>query len=79
MKREIQKMEMKSTGGECHKNILLPKYVLNADLQVYEELEGPPKSLYKAVGYNDMQRVKELMEGDDEQKRSAYEKKESLT
>jgi len=40
---------MKETGGEAHKNILLPKYVLNADLNVYEELEAPPKSLYKSV------------------------------
>lgn len=58
---------------------MLPKYVLNADLNVYEELEAPPKSLYKSVGYNDMQRVKTIMEGDDTEKRSAYEKKESLT
>lgn len=79
MKREIQKLEMKETGGEAHKNILLPKYVLNADLKVYEELDGPPKSLYKAVGYNDMERVKVIMDGDDKEKRSAYEKKESIT
>ena len=70
---------MKESGQESHKNILLPKYVLNDDLKVYEEIDPPPKSLYKAVGYNDMQRVKIIMEGDDEQKRSAYEKRESLT
>ena len=29
----------------------------------------PPKSLYKAIGYNDMNRVKIMMEGDDEDKR----------
>ncbi len=38
----------------------------------------PPKSLYKAVGYNDMQRVKTIMEGNDADKRSEMERKESL-
>lgn len=78
VKREIQKMEMKETGQESHKNILLPKYVLNADLKVYEEVDCPPKSLYKAVGYNNMEKVKVIMEGNDEEKRSAFERKESL-
>lgn len=71
-------MEMKETGQESHKNILLPKYVLNADLKVYEEVDCPPKSLYKAVGYNNMEKVKVIMEGNDEEKRSAFERKESL-
>ena len=48
----------------------MPKYVLNKDLNVYEEVDIPPHSLYKAVGFNDMQRVKILMEGDDADKRS---------
>ena len=30
----------------------------------------PPKSLYKAVGYNDMKRVKIMMEGNDAEKRT---------
>jgi len=54
-KRELEKEEMKQSGQESHKNILLPKYEYNVSLNVYEELEPiPPKSLYKAVGYNDM-------------------------
>ena len=43
---------------------------MNQDLKVYEEVEIPPTSLYMAVGYNDMQRVKVIMEGNDEDKRS---------
>ena len=63
-------MQMKESGQEVHKNIILPKYVLNEALQIYVEAEKPPKSLYKAVGYNDMNRVKEIMEGNDAEKRS---------
>jgi len=65
---------MKDGGQESHKNIILPKYVMNQDLKVYQEVDRPPKSLYLAVGYNDMNRVKILMEGDDADKRSDYMK-----
>ena len=67
--REVEKQEMKNSGQEVHKNIILPKYVMNNDLKVYEEVDMPPRSLYKAIGYNDMARVKIMMEGDDEDKR----------
>lgn len=30
----------------------------------------PPKSLYKAIGFNDMNRVKIMMEGNDDDKRA---------
>ena len=60
---------MKEEGQESHKNIILPKYVMNQALQVYQEIDKPPKSMYKAVGYNDMNRVKIVMEGDDAEKR----------
>ena len=68
---------MKESGGDAHKNIILPKYILNKDLNVYEEVDPPPKSLYIAVGYNDMERVKIIMEGDDAEKRSENNKRES--
>lgn len=74
VKREIEKQEMKESGAESHKNIIIPKYVLNPDLKIYEEIEIPPTSLYKAVGYNDMARVKILMEGDESDKRSDAKK-----
>lgn len=77
VKREIQKQEMKEAGGDAHKNIILPQYVKNEELQVYEEVNMPPKSMYKAIGYNDMQRVKVVMEGDDAEKRSENIKRES--
>ena len=55
VKREIEKQEMKNSGSDqSHQNIILPKYVLNKDLNVYEEVDIPPTSLYKAVGFNDM-------------------------
>lgn len=71
VKREIEKQEMKnSDNNQSHQNIILPSYVLNKDLNVYEEVDVPPTSLYKPVGFNDMQRVKTFMEGDDADKRS---------
>lgn len=61
VKREIQKAQMKEAGGSEHQNIIIPKYVLNEELKVYEEVDIPPKSLYKAVGFNDMERVRIMM------------------
>lgn len=43
-------------------------------MKVYEEIDIPPSSLYKAVGFNDMHRVKVIMEGDDKDKRSDAKK-----
>lgn len=56
-----------------HKTIILPKYVMNEELKVWEEVDVPPKSLYKAIGYNDMNRVKIMMEGNDDDKRAEKE------
>lgn len=67
--REVQRQEMKEAGQSASANVILPKYVMNQDLKVYEEVEVPPKSLYKAVGFNDMPRVKLFMEGDEADKR----------
>ena len=68
--RELMKLEMAEKGQELHKNILMPKYELNAELKVYEEIDAPPKSIYMPVGYNDMQKVRVYMEGDDHEKRN---------
>lgn len=78
VKREIQRMEMAENGMPIHQNIILPKYQLNQDLKVYEEIDIPQKSIYKAVGYNDMQRVKVIMQGDDADKRSELQRRESV-
>ena len=77
MKREIEKNEMREKGEGAHQNIILPKYMMNQDLKVYEEIDAPPSSMYKAVGYNDMLRVKEMMEGDDADKRSELKRAET--
>jgi len=71
-------MEMAENGMPVHQNIILPKYQLNQDLKVYEEIDMPSKSIYKAVGYNDMQRVKVIMQGDDADKRSELQRRESV-
>jgi len=53
-----------------HKNIILPVYEFNSDLQVYMEVNPPCSSMYKAVGFNDLNKVKVMMEGDDQEKRT---------
>jgi len=66
---------MKEAGNDASKNIILPKYIMNDALKVYEEIDVPPKSIYKPIGYNDMKRVKTFMEGDDNAKRIENESK----
>ena len=72
LRREVERQEMKESGNDASKNIILPKYVLNKDLKVYEEVDVPPKSLYKPIGFNDLNRVKIFMEGDDNDKRTEF-------
>lgn len=76
VRREIERSMMKESGQEVHQNIKMPEYVINQELNVYEEVNVPPKALYKSVGYNDMQRVKIIMEGDDSDKRSSLNRKQ---
>ena len=71
VQRELELEEMKQQGGDSAANIILPKYEKNEDLNVYMEIDQPPKSLYKAIGYNDLQRVQLIMEGNDSEKRSS--------
>ena len=62
---------MKEAGGSAFSNILLPQYEYNESLKVYVEIDPPKSSLYKSVGYNDLNTIKEIMDGDDSEKRSA--------
>ena len=38
---------------------------------LFIEIEQPPESLYKQVGYNDLPRIMRMMEGNDIEKRAA--------
>lgn len=63
---ELDKMQLKEDLGDlAANNILCPKYKFNEDLKTYMEIDPPPDSMYKAVGFNDLNRVKTMMEGDD--------------
>ena len=63
---------MRDSGGlDSSSNIIMPKYEMNEDLKIYLEVNVPPKSIYKPIGYNDLNKVKEIMEGDDSEKRSS--------
>jgi len=76
VQRELEMHEMKqSSDASFGQNIILPEYEYNKDLNVYVEVNMPPKALYKSVGYNDLQRVQIIMEGDDKEKRSTDFKK----
>ena len=68
---ELEKIKLKEELGDgaCD-NIRCPMYEYDADLKVYTEKDIPPTSIYKAVGYNDLKRIKNMMEGNDEEKRA---------
>jgi hypothetical protein len=38
---------------------------------LFTEIEQPPESLYKQVGYNDLPRIMKMMDGNDVEKRAA--------
>jgi hypothetical protein len=70
VKRELDMLEMKESAQDSFSNIIMPHYEFNSELKVYMETNTPSKALYKAVGYNDLNRIKLIMEGDDSEKRS---------
>lgn len=50
----------------------MPKYTYNEELKVYTEDTPPPASVFKPVGYNNLEVVKQMMEGDDTEKRAGF-------
>lgn len=61
---------MKAAGGAFYNNILIPHYEYDEELKYYTEVNIPPETMYKSIGYNDLQTVHVMMEGDDAEKRS---------
>ena len=76
VEQELEKFRMKESGhaDEMCNNILPPRY-RNDPENGYEEIDIPSKSMYKKVGYNDLPRVKEMMEGNDAEKRTGIKRK----
>ena len=70
VQKELDKEDMKQRGGDFFSNVLCPKYSFNENLKIYIEEDAPPDTLYKSVGYNNLETVKTLMEGNDKEKRS---------
>lgn len=52
--KEKDKKAMKESGGAFYNNILIPNYEYNEDLKYYTEVDIPPETMYKAIGYNDL-------------------------
>jgi hypothetical protein len=52
--------------------IICPSYTKDDALQIYVEDPAPPSTVFKAVGYNNLEIVKKMMEGTDSEKRSGY-------
>ena len=79
VKRKLELLEMRESASlDASSNIIMPKYVMNDDLKIYIECDAPPKSIYKPIGFNDLNKVKEIMEGDDSEKRSNDFKEQAL-
>ena len=61
---------LKQVGGNSHSNVICPKYIFKKRLNTYVEVDKPPNSMYKAVGYNNLERVNQMLHGTDEEKRN---------
>ena len=77
VQKELDKEDMKQKGGKFFSNVLCPKYSFNDNLKIYIEEDAPPETLYKAVGFNNLETVKTLMEGSEKEKRSTTEQKQN--
>lgn len=42
-------------------NVSVPNYIFDEQLRVYREVEPPSKEIFKKVGFNDQQKIKEIM------------------
>ncbi len=69
---------MKESSEDFGRDIILPKYKYDENFKVYTEINIPPASIYKAVGYNDLISIKKIMEGTDDEKRSGKNVKDLL-
>jgi hypothetical protein len=58
------------TGG-AQSNIVMPDYVFDDQLKMYDEniKTIPSSKLYSKVGFNDLERIGEMMYGNDADKR----------
>jgi BMFP domain-containing protein YqiC len=72
--KKLDEESMKDGDHEHCKNafamVICPQYTLNDELKIYTEDSRPPETVFKAVGYNNLEIVKKMMQGDDAEKRS---------
>lgn len=70
-KKKKQK-DWEDKGDASHALVLLPHYVYDQENKIYRELPEsiPPKELYKCVGYNNLETVRDMMKGSDAEKRT---------
>ena len=67
---------MQSEDGNVYANtIIIPEYKWNSEMNQYEPGKAPSDLLYKRVGFNDLQIINEIMDGDDAAKRENKTKK----
>jgi hypothetical protein len=76
--READKALLKESSEDFGRDIILPKYKYDENFKVYTEINIPPSSIYKAVGYNDLISIQKIMKGTDEEKHSGINIKDLL-
>lgn len=64
---------MKEMGEQAHNIVICPQYTYNEELKVYIECDVPPETVYKAVGFNNLEVVRNMMDGNDADKRSGFQ------
>ena len=72
--KKLDEENMKDPNNLCCDNafaiVICPQYVLNEELKIYVEENRPPETVFKAVGFNNLEVVKKMMDGNDLDKRS---------
>jgi hypothetical protein len=78
-KLKIKEMQGAEDGNVYSNTIIIPEYKWNSEMNQYEP--GPPPSdlLYHRVGFNDLQIINEIMDGDDNAKRNKKTMKAKTT
>lgn len=69
LNRKADQIAMKEAGCYPGSIIVLPQYKFNENLNLHEEISIPPRSLFIEVGYNNLQTIRKIMNGCDDERR----------
>jgi hypothetical protein len=69
-KDELKFIQDRKSDG-C-KMVVLPRYEYNEALKIYTEIRHPPSTVFRPVGFNNLELVAQMMDGNDTEKRTGF-------